>query len=232
LTANAGRVALYWAPDPDSAFGRFGDRWLGREAVDEAAVGGLPAGERDAITTHPRHYGFHATLKPPFALAAGTDVAQVHEALGSFAAHRAPFDAPPLALKSVSGFLALVLSAASSEMHELAAACVRDFDEFRAPAPPEETAERRKAGLTPVQDAHLLRWGYPYVMEEFRFHLTLSGRLPAAQRDRVMAALTPLVAPFCAAPLRIDAIALFQQDRRDLPFRLVRRYALTGRATD
>jgi hypothetical protein len=32
------------------------------------------------------------------------------------------------------------------------------------------------------QRNYLDRWGYPYVMEEFRFHMTLTGRLDSTCR--------------------------------------------------
>ena len=230
---SGGRLAIYWTPDPDSALGRFGASWLGREIVGGAmlpqpVLPGLAAAEQQAITRHPRAYGFHATLKPPFALAPGRSRAELLEAINHFVGWRAAFDAPALMLKSISGFLALVPSAHSPELQQLAADCVSNFDAFRAPAPPEETAQRRAAGLTPAQDAHLLRWGYPYVMDEYRFHLTLTDYLSEAQRDLVLPALAPLTAPHCVAPLRIDVLALFEQADRAAPFRLIGRYPLQG----
>ena len=230
---SGGRLALYWTPDPDSALGRFGAQWLGRDIVRGATVPqpvlpGLAADELHGLTADPRHYGFHATLKPPFALAPGRSRAELIESVEHFVGWRAAFDAPVLVLKSISGFLALVPSAPAPELQQFAADCVSSFDAFRAPAPAEESAKRRAAGLTPAQDAHLLRWGYPYVMEEFRFHLTLTQRLSEAQRDLLLPALAPLTAPYCLAPLRIEALALFEQADRAAPFRLVGRFPLQG----
>lgn len=230
---SVGRLALYWTPDPDSALGRFGAQWLGRDIVSGAilpqpVLPGIAAADVQAVTADPRHYGFHATLKPPFALAEGRSRAELLEAIDHFVGWRAAFDAPALVLKSISGFLALVPSAQSPELQQLAADCVANFDAFRAPAPPEEIAKRRAAGLTPAQDAHLLRWGYPYVMDEFRFHLTLTQRLSEAQRDLLLPALAPLTAPHCVARLRIDALALFEQVDRAAPFRLIGRFPLQG----
>jgi len=228
---SGGRLAIYWTPDPDSALGRFGASWLGRDIVSGAllpqpALPGVAADEQQALTQHPRAYGFHATLKPPFALASGQTRAGLIGAVERFAAAHTVFDAPALMLKSISGFLALVPSAPSPAIQQLAADCVAELDAFRAPAPPAEIAERRKAGLTPAQDVHLLRWGYPYVMDQYRFHLTLTQRLDEQQRDRFISALAPLTAPFCVARLRVDALALFEQPDRAAPFMLVRRFAL------
>src|SRR5437588_466809 len=77
--------------------------------------------------------------------------------------------------------------------------------------------------------AELARWGYPYVMDEFRFHLTLTGRLAPDEASRVGAIIAERVAPLCRAALPIDAVALFHQPGSGENFRLVGRYRLAGR---
>ena len=76
------------------------------------------------------------------------------------------------------------------------------------------------------QEALLQRWGYPYVMEEFRFHLTLTGRLPVDKithwTDTARAHLPPLPAPFV-----MDVVALVAE-REDGRFELIQRYTLAG----
>ena len=62
------RYAIYFAPPPGSLFHTLGSRWLGRDAftgeqLEQPAEPGL-----SAVTGDPRRYGFHATMKPPFAL--------------------------------------------------------------------------------------------------------------------------------------------------------------------
>jgi hypothetical protein len=112
----------------------------------------------------------------------------------------------------------------SAALEGLAADCVEAFEPYRAPLDEAEIARRRAAALTPRQDGYLLRYGYPYVLDEFRFHMTLTERLQAAERDQVLAILAELAAPVCAAPIRIDAIAVFEQHDRAAPFVLRRRY--------
>jgi putative phosphonate metabolism protein len=229
------RFAVYFAPEPSSALARFGRRWLGRDAVtgmpeESPELPGFSAGQLARLTADARHYGFHATLKPPFALAAGSSVETLQHAIATFAARSRPIVAPPLRLAAIGGFLALVPAQPSTELNELAADCVRAFDDFRAPPDEAELARRRTAGLTAAQEALLLCWGYPYVMEEFRFHLTLTGRLDEAERAKLVPALEPIVAPLCRRPLRVDAIALFAQRTRDEPFRQIRRFSFAGRA--
>ena len=113
-------------------------------------------------------------------------------------------------------------------MQNLADACVRDFDGFRAPAGAVELAGRRAAGLSPRQEALLRAWGYPYVMQEFRFHMTLPQRLSETDRELVMTALEPLAATITETPLEVDGIAVFRQPDRDSPFGMLDRYPFTG----
>jgi len=233
MTGNSGRYAVYFEPEPQSALARFGAAWLGYDAptgarVPQPSVDGTSAERLRAITEEPRHYGFHATLKPPFALADGSDAAALDMAAAVLAAGFPAFAAPPLKLERISGFWALMPSTPCPMLNRLAAVCVAELDRFRAPPSPEELTRRRRAGLSPRQETLLQRWGYPYVMEEFRFHMTLTGRLDDQEAIALGRLLMPLVEPFRREELTIGAIALFHQSARDQPFRNARRYPLTG----
>lgn len=220
------RFAIYYLPPQGSALAEFGARWLGWDghagcAVTQPALPGL-----DDITMTPAKYGFHGTLKPPFRLADGTDRAGLERATADLAATIAPAQADGLELVRLGRFLALVPSGDMAGIVRVAAACVEGLDRFRATATQDELARRRKSGLTPAQDALLTRWGYPYVMEQFRFHLTLTGPLSKAQADDWMATaqahLPPLPAPFA-----MDAVALVGE-RADGRFEVIQSYALSG----
>ncbi|HEU0221696.1 MAG TPA: DUF1045 domain-containing protein, partial [Paracoccaceae bacterium] len=175
------RFGIYYLPPAESALGRFGAEWLGWDAelgraLRPADLPELPL-DWERITEAPWHYGFHGTLKPPFRLAAGRRGEELAEAVAEFARGVAPFEMPPLAPRVGHGFLSLRPSAACPALDALAAACMEMFEPFRAPPDADELARRRQAGLTARQEAMLVRWGYPYVMEEFHFHLTLTGNL-------------------------------------------------------
>jgi 2'-5' RNA ligase len=102
----------------------------------------------------------------------------------------------------------------------------REFDSFRRPLTPQDRARRNPERLTPRQREHLDRWGYPYVMEDFRFHMTLTGRLDPARREPVMAMLRDRFSTIGLNTLAIDRIALFRQDDADSRFRTVGHYVL------
>jgi putative phosphonate metabolism protein len=216
---------------PEGAFRDAGAAWLGWDSVTGRAVAhpqvpGLP-GPVEALTETPRKYGFHGTIKPPFKLAAGTEPGGLQAALADFCARRAPVMLPGLAIRRLGRFVAVVPEAPCEELTDLAGAAVAALDAFRAAPEATELARRRKAGLTPRQESLLLRWGYPYVMEEFRFHLTLTGRLPGAQAERARAALGGHLGPILPRPWTIGSLCLLGE-ADDGRFHVLHRFALTG----
>ncbi|WP_119458994.1 DUF1045 domain-containing protein [Rhodospirillaceae bacterium SYSU D60014] len=220
----AARYALYYAPEPGSALETFGRRWLGCESATREAAPRL-----EEITRAPRHYGFHGTLKAPFRLADGHSLEALQRAITAFAATRAGFELPPLRLATLGRFLALVSSGPCEPLASLAADCVTAFDSFRKPPSADELARRRANGLTERQNQLLIRWGYPYVLDEFRFHLTLTGSLDdEREREAVRRTLAPLVTPLCEEPVAVQSICLFEQADGTAPFRIARRYAFGG----
>lgn len=223
------RYAIYAAPPAGSALAAFGASWLGYDAETGEAqtpprIEGLTPERWDALTRRARHYGFHGTFKAPFALAEGTNAEGLIEAVTALAAGYAPFDVP-LRLARIGGFLAMTPAEELSALADLANRCVEQLDRFRRPETPEQVAQRR-AGLTARQSAHLDRWGYPYVFEDYRFHMTLTDPLAGAESAQLQSALASLLEPLLARPLPIDALCLFRQIDRAAPFRLIRRAPL------
>jgi putative phosphonate metabolism protein len=221
------RYAIYFAPMADSDLARFGSRWLGRDvetakAVPQPVLDSLDADRLRTVTEAPRHYGFHGTLKPPFHLAQGCDVDDLRRAMIGFAGRQAAFEIAALRLREIGDFLALVPADPAPALSRLADACVTEFDAYRAPADAAEVAKRHAAGLTPRQAELLARWGYPYVLDEFRFHLTLTGSIAdPEERSQMVGLLRPLVAPLLAQPVPVRELCLFHQPDRATPFRLI-----------
>jgi putative phosphonate metabolism protein len=210
------RYALYFAPEPGTALARFGADWLGSGADQ-------PEGWAE-VTKDARHYGFHATLKPPFRLAAGKRVAELEAAIADFAAGRAAFTEPPLELAELHGFLALRPKGTPAAIHDLADACVRAFDAFRAPPSEAELKKRLAAPLSDRQKRHLADWGYPYVLDTFRFHMTLTKRLEDMDRARWRAVLEPRLGEVLTEPVRFAAVWLFHQPQAGADFVAAKRF--------
>lgn len=223
----AQRYAIYYAPDPASGFWHRAATWLGRDAATGAAVPQQAFDSLDApafheLTADPRHYGFHATLKAPFALAAGASETALTAALHDLAATLQPFETA-LAPQALGRFLAFRPLAPCPCLQQLHEAAVTVFDSLRAPLSDADIARRRAAALSPEQDALLLQWGYPYVFHHFRFHMTLTnGIADAALRDRLLDIATRYFEAD-TGPHRFDSISLFRQTARNAPFTLIAR---------
>jgi putative phosphonate metabolism protein len=225
------RYAIYYTPEPGSALDRFGAGLLGYDAAageDLAFPDGIlqQAPDWRELTRDPRKYGFHATLKAPHALASGKTEAELLAACEAFAGTPRPIPVIKPVVGSISGFIAVVPAEPSTELERLATDCVSEFDAFRAPLTDEDRARRNPSMLTPRQRDYLGRWGYPYVMEDFRFHMTLTGRLTTERHGAVLAMLKDRFSALGLKTLAIDRIALFRQDDAESRFRIARAYVL------
>ena len=226
------RYAIYFAPDADRALTRFGAEIVGYDAfsgrdIDHPAAVLADFPNWAGMTADPRKYGFHGTLKAPFPLASGKSEQDLLATIAQFAAQ--PREIPIIApvVRAISGFHAIVPNDDDDDLQLLAEACVREFDSFRAPMSADDRARRKPDALTPRQIEHLDDWGYPYVFEDFRFHMTLTGRLPDAHGAAVLTMLQNRFAELGIDELRIDSIALFKQDSATSRFRIVKHVALT-----
>lgn len=224
------RYGVYYAPSP-GRLAEFGASWLGwdlesGEPVTHPDVPGLPM-PLDEITATPRKYGFHATLKPPFRLAHGCSEAELVEAvaiLGSRTLH--PVMDLSLEVTQLGRFFALTATGNTAQLSGLAAMCVETLDDFRAPPSEAEIAKRRTSGLSIEQELNLLNWGYPYVMDQFRFHMTLTGKVPKAALPATRMAIETALEGILPDPFAVDAICLVGEDDAG-QFHLLHRYTLS-----
>ncbi len=219
------RYALYYTP-PQGDFADFGASWLGWDAATgtAAAQPALPGLDIAAITAAPRKYGFHATLKAPFRLAEGQGAKALLAAAEDLAADLRPITLDGLSLTRIGPFLALTPAGDQAPLNGLAARVVQGLDRFRAPLTEAELARRNPDRLTARQRDLLDAWGYPYVLDEFRFHMTLTGALDGPQLDAVSARLAPRLA-VVPRPFTLDAISLMGEGD-DGRVRLIRRLPL------
>ncbi|MDC0738447.1 DUF1045 domain-containing protein [Cognatishimia sp. SS12] len=222
------RYAVYYTPRP-GPFADFGARWLGWDIATGTTRGQteLPCDDIaiENITRTPRKYGFHGTLKPPFRLKEGQSINGLRAAIARLCAAQNAVRCAGLELNQIASFLALTPVGDTRALAELAAAIVQELDPFRAPASEAELAKRRKAGLTARQDENLLAWGYPYVLEEFRFHLTLTGSLKRAWDTPVKAHLTEMLSQVPLAPFEVPDLTLVGE-AYDGRFHEIERFAL------
>ncbi|MFD1330985.1 DUF1045 domain-containing protein [Methylopila musalis] len=228
------RYAIYYAPAPESPLWSFGSGVLGYDAASGVsapviAPDGIAPAEWAVMTAAPRRYGFHATLKAPFHLRDGVTEDDLVAAGRAFAATRAAFALPELELTRLGAFVALQPKERSSGLDDLASACVEAFEPFRAAPDADERARRLETPLTERQQSSLARWGYPYVFEDFHFHMTLAGPVADGVAPLVTKGLTRLYADHVAfATIRVEAVSLFVEDAPGRGFRIVDRFVFAG----
>ena len=225
------RYAIYHTAAQAGDLDRFGAQHLGYDAwtgadlpFPKSVVESIP--DWRELTQDPRKYGFHGTLKAPMTLAEDKSENELLAACAAFSnsPRRIPIIRP--VVQSISGFIAVIPAEPSRDLQVLAADCVEAFDDFRALLTAEDRARRNPAKLSARQCEYLDRWGYPYVMDEFRFHMTLTGRLDASRREPILSLLQTRFAQLGIERLAIDRIALFKQDNAASRFRIIAQWQL------
>ena len=225
------RYAIYFTPPKGDPLSVAAARWLGRDAfagmmVERPDVPDLSREELAYFTASARRYGFHATLKAPFELAAGETEKGLLTAFEAFAEAVQPVVLPEPRLSQIDRFFAITPAQRSEPLDRLAGDIVVAFDRFRAPMSDADLARRNPEKLKPSELIYLQQWGYPYVFEAFRFHMTLSGQVPAAESARVRSAIETHFGPLLHEPLVVGSIALFVEPEPGAPFTVLAHRAL------
>ena len=221
------RHAIYYAPAHSSPWWTFGAGWLGRDETHdgtppEFAAPMLPEPERHRITTQARRYGFHATLKAPFHLRLGVTPAELLTRTRSLAQRLRPAPLSPLQVRRLGPYVVLLTPEHHTSVSDLASACVIELDDLRQPLTPDELARRQPATLDARELELLHRYGYPHVLERFRFHLTLTDPVNEAQAAQVTEAVSSQVDRLNAqTPLTLDRLCIFEEPAPGQAFRRV-----------
>ena len=219
------RYTIYFTPSIYDPLSVAAASWLGRnvysgEAPEAPSIAGFSRQELAFHTAVPRRYGFHGTIKAPFRLHSETSEAALLKALMLFASTATPFEIPRMEIARLGEFYGLAPSVPCEQMNHLAAAVVQTFDAFRAPLSDAEIERRDPDRLTASQFSNLHRWGYPYVMDEFRFHMTLTGPIHPSLNARFEHALREFFTPLLNEPLKISSLALFIEPEAGAPLRV------------
>lgn len=227
------RYAIYFTPQRDDPLTRVAANWLGRDpftgtAAPAPAIGRLSPAEIAFHTAAARRYGFHATLKAPFRLAGTETEASLIKAMEVFAEGLAPVVIPQLAIRQIDSFFALVPEAPLPELNRFADDVVVAFERFRAPLTETEIERRSPDSLSPLEFRNLYQWGYPYVFEAFRFHMTLTGRVNDGEAPRIRGAIEEFFGAVLDEPVPVDGVALFVEPEPGAPFH-VQSYHPLGR---
>lgn len=228
-TAHEPRFAIYYTPAPEHPLTVAARTWLGRDAF-APGTGAADVCER-ILVSEPRRYGFHATVKAPFRLREGTSVEALERALGGFAATMSVCPIGPMRIDLLDGFFALVPIHPLPTLRGFASRVVEEFDPFRAPMDKDDLKRRMSRELDEVEMTNFVTWGYPYVGDRFRFHMTLTDRVPEGERIGVQARLEAAFHPYLSEDFQIETLSLFVQEHRDADFVVRSQFALKSVAS-
>ncbi|WP_434733070.1 DUF1045 domain-containing protein [Rhizobium sp. YTUHZ044] len=227
--AHEPRYAIYYTPAPEHPLTVAARTWLGRDAFAPGV--GTADADRAAFVSEPRRYGFHATIKAPFRLREGTSVEALERTLRGFAAKVQACPVGPMRIDLIGGFFALVPVQPLPTLRGFASRVVEEFDHFRAPTDGDDLKRRMGRQLDEVEMTNLVTWGYPYVGNRFRFHMTLTDRIPDDQRAGMQAWLKAVFQPYLSEDFHIDSLSLFVQEHRGADFVVRSQFALKGIAS-
>ena len=229
------RYAISYVPMPSTLLADFGRAWLGRdinssEAFEQSQVPGIDHQRLQELTRWRRFDGLHGVLKPPFQINPVSSVNGFIETAQLFAKYLKAVDIPQLEINIIGKFIALTPTVPSRELVDLASECVRVFEGFRQPVLINMDSRYRKDKLTVYQQRMMKHWGYPYVMEEFRFFIPLTDRIENdEEREKITAEISHLAKPTIGQPIQIREFTILGQSTRKDPMTIVERIPF-GRA--
>lgn len=211
------RYAVYLTPVAGSTLERTAARWLGRSAFAGDVAAG-PVAPPEAGIAEPARYGFHATMRAPFSLRDDVDQATLVTAFREFAAVE-PAASVALTPEIIHHFVALT-AVDESAVSAAAERTVLAFEPFRMALSAADRERRRPDRLDARERELLDAYGYPYVMERFRFHMTLTGSLSADAMAVAHPAAMAHFEPLLPGPHPL-VFALFREDKPGGPFHIL-----------
>lgn len=227
------RYAIYYSPPRNSLLESAGTYWLGRTAFRYGQVPKeIPERffkqEYYQLIESPRWYGFHGTIRAPFELAEHVKPEEFIKEVRKICATHTPFNLSGLAVSSFSGFLALTPTSGYPELIKLHSDLVRKLDFLRPPLSQFDLKRHLDKQLSKRQEQLLRRFGYPFVLEEFKFHMTLTGTIEDKVRSSYKEKLEHILNPYLTEPVPVQEVSIYMQPDRKTPFVEHTRIPLTG----
>ena len=183
------RYAIYYAPPKESSLEEFGRYWFGWDPLNAKLINNKHRinylnrfGIKNLINIDknvliPKKYGFHGTLIPPFKLNKNYSTNTLFKKTEEIAKKFKKFKFYKFKLKKMNNFYAFVQNKKNNNINKLSNRLVRELFKFRSPLSKKEIDRRNPSKLSKLQLNILYKWGYPYIMSEFNFHMTLASEV-------------------------------------------------------
>ena len=185
---NYKRVAIYFLPKKNSSLENFGKNLLGRDINKKRKIsltrrqkyfinrGFTYFDELKDYCEQPAKYGFHATLKAPFRLKRNVKTKNFYDVISHIAAQHSRFKIKGLKIVYSKKFTFITSRKPNKLLINLENDLVKHLDTFRAELNKTEIKKRIPDSLTFKQNKYLKEWGYPFVFDQFKFHMTLMNQ--------------------------------------------------------
>ena len=185
---NYKRVAIYFLPKKNSSLENFGKNLLGRDINKKKKIsltrrqkyfinrGFTFFDELKDYCEQPAKYGFHATLKAPFRLKRNVKTKNFYDVISHIAAQHSRFKIKGLKIVYSKKFTFITSRKPNKLLINLENDLVKHLDTFRAELNKTEIKKRIPDSLTFKQNKYLKEWGYPFVFDQFKFHMTLMNQ--------------------------------------------------------
>lgn len=215
------RYAIYFCLPEKSEFQKKAANWLGWDVdAGQEAASNVP----ESWTFAAKKYGFHATMKAPFRLSKDSNLDALKSDITRCVKKHRAFSLGWLDIRSLGGFLAFMPHKQPELLSDLAADLVMELDRHRDPLTEQELLRRRAADLSDRQDQLLMKYGYPYVLEQFKFHMTLTGNID--QIDEAAKLAEEYFANELKDEIYVREVALCGE-RSDGQFEVIERFSLS-----
>ena len=183
------RYAIYYAPPKESSLEEFGRYWFGWDPLNAKLINNkqrinylngfgiknLKNIDKNVLIA--KKYGFHGTLIPPFKLNKNYSTNTLFKKTEEIAKKLKKFKFYKFKLKKINNFYAFVQNKKNNNINKLSNRLVRELFKFRSPLTKKEIDRRNPSKLSKLQLNILYKWGYPYLMSEFNFHMTLASEV-------------------------------------------------------
>ena len=228
MEKNYKRYAIYYVPSENSELDLFGKCWLGWDPykgveTTKSDLSKLPSFKKfSSLVLTPKQYGFHGTIKAPFRLKNEYTYNDLENKVREISKQIHSFYFDQLIIKKLGNFIGLIPTN-NLKINAVSNKFVEELDYLRDELSESEIKKRKPHKLTSNQKQMLFKWGYPYVFDEFKFHLTLTSKLNVVEIDDVLRSLQNILKQVNLNKISFNNICIFGQ-KSDEKFYFVQRF--------